>query len=49
MVEKERVKLYYNLPVPPDERKIDTIGVLLIDTLGGAGEARTRDLLTASL
>jgi hypothetical protein len=35
VVEKERVKLYYNLPVPPDGRKMDTVGVLPIDTPGG--------------
>ncbi len=35
MVEKERVKLYYNLPVPPDGRKMETVGVLPIDTPSG--------------
>ncbi|MDO9580840.1 MAG: recombinase family protein, partial [Bacteroidales bacterium] len=35
VVEKERVKLYYNLPVPPDGRKMDTVGVLPIDTPSG--------------
>ena len=35
VVEKERVKLYYNLPVPPLGRKMDTIGVLPIDTPSG--------------
>ncbi len=35
VVEKERAKLYYNLPVPPDGRKMDTIGVLPIDTPSG--------------
>ena len=28
MTEKEKVKLNYNLPVPPDGRKTDTVGVL---------------------
>ena len=35
VVEKERVKLYYNLPVPPDGRKTDTVRVLPIDTPSG--------------
>ena len=38
VVEKERVKLYYNLPVPPDGKKIDTIGVLPIDTPSGLSD-----------
>ncbi len=37
VVEKEIVKLYYNLPVPPDGRKMETVGVLPIDTPSGAG------------
>ena len=41
VIEKERVKLYYNLPVPPDGRTIDTIGVLPIDTPSGEGGTRT--------
>ena len=48
VVEKERVKLYYNLPVPPDGRKMETVGVLPIDTPSGAGGIRTPYLLTAS-
>jgi len=35
VVEKEKVKLYYNLPVPPDGRKMDTVGVLPTDTPSG--------------
>ena len=35
VVEKERVKLHYNLPVPPDGRKMETVGVLPIDTPSG--------------
>ncbi len=38
MVEKEKMKLYYNLPVPPDGRKMDTIGVLPIDTPSGPSD-----------
>ena len=30
-----KVKLYYNLPVPPDGRKKDVVGVLPIDTPSG--------------
>ena len=41
VVEKERVKLYYNLPVPPDGRKMETVGVLPIDTPSGEGGTRT--------
>ena len=48
VVGKEKVKLYYTLPVPPDGRRTDTIGVLPIDTLSGAGGIRTPYLLTAS-
>jgi site-specific DNA recombinase len=35
VVEKEEVKLYYNLPVPPDGRKKEVVGVLPIDTPSG--------------
>jgi hypothetical protein len=42
VVEKERVKLYYNLPVPPDGKKMDTVGVLPIDTPSGEEGTRTR-------
>jgi replication factor C small subunit len=35
MAEKEKVKLYYNLPVSPDGRKMDTVGVPPIDTPSG--------------
>ncbi len=48
VVEKERVKLYYNLPVPPNGRKIDTIGVLPIDTPSGDRGIRTPDLCDAN-
>ncbi len=48
VVEKERVKLYYNLPVPPDGRKIDTIGVLPIDTPSGDRGIRTPNLCDAN-
>jgi hypothetical protein len=32
VVEKEEVKLYYNLPVPPDSRKKKVVEVLPIAT-----------------
>ena len=48
VVEKEKVKLYYNLPVPPDGRKMDTVGVLPIDTPSGAGGIRTPYLRDAN-
>ncbi len=41
VVEKEEVKLYYNLPVPPDGRKTDTVRVLPIDTPSGEEGTRT--------
>jgi hypothetical protein len=34
VVDKDRAKLYYNLPVPPDGKKMETVGVLPIDNLG---------------
>ena len=47
VVEKEKAKLYYNLPVPPDGRKVETVGVLPIDTPSGAEGTRTPDPLLA--
>ncbi|OGN99500.1 MAG: hypothetical protein A2Y58_03275 [Chloroflexi bacterium RBG_13_51_52] len=37
VVEKEKVKLYYNLPMPPDGRKMYKVGFLPIDTPSGDG------------
>ena len=48
VVEKERVKLYYNLPVPPDGRETDTVGVLPIDTPSGDRGTRTPNLCIAN-
>ena len=48
VVEKERVKLYYNLPVPPDGRKTDTLSVLPIDTPSGDRGTRTPNLCIAN-
>ncbi len=48
VVEKEKVRLYYNLPVPPSGKRMEELGVLPIDTPSGAGGIRTLYLLTAS-
>ena len=48
VVEKEEVKLYYNLPVPPDGRKKEAVGVLPIDTPSGDRGIRTPDLCDAN-
>ena len=48
VVDKDRVKLYYNLPVPPDGRKVETVGVLPIDTPSGDRGIRTPDLCDAN-
>ena len=48
VVGKEEVKLHYALPMPPDVKREQSVGVLPIDTLGGAGGIRTPYLLTAS-
>jgi len=44
VVNKKQVTIYYNLPMPPDDKK-QSIGVLPIVTPGGAGETRTPDFL----
>ncbi len=41
VVEKEMVKLYYNLPVPPHGKRTEILGVLPIDTPSGEGGTRT--------
>ncbi len=48
MTRKEKVKLYYNLPVPPDGRKTDRVRVLPIDTPSGDRGIRTPDLSDAN-
>ena len=35
VVDKEKVRLYYNIPVPPDGKKMETVEVLPIDTPSG--------------
>jgi hypothetical protein len=34
-------KIYYKLPVPPDGKRVESVGVLPIDTPGGEGGTRT--------
>ena len=46
-VNKKQVIVHYNLPIPKDGKSKEQIGVLPIDTLGGAGGIRTPYLLTA--
>jgi site-specific DNA recombinase len=50
VIEREEVKLYYNLPVPPDGRKKEreATGVLPIDTPSGDRGIRTPDLRDAN-
>lgn len=45
VIEREKVKLYYNLPVPPGGRKTDTVGVLPVDTPSVTWGIRTPDPL----
>ena len=49
VVNKKQVTIYYNLPIPPEGKKKQSVGVLPIVTSGGAGGIRTLYLLTASL
>jgi len=35
VVNKKQVTIYYNLPIPPEGKKKQSVGVLPIDTLGG--------------
>ena len=48
IVSGNEAKIQYRLPMPPDGKRTQSIGVLPIDTLGGAGGIRTPYLLTAS-
>jgi site-specific DNA recombinase len=41
VVDKDIVKLYYKVPVPPDGKRMETMGVLPIDTPSGEGGTRT--------
>jgi len=44
VVNKKQVTIYYNLPIPPEEKKKQSVGVLPIVTPGGPFWTRTRDL-----
>ena len=43
VVEKDIVKLYYNIPVPLDGKKMETVGVLSTATPSGDRGTRTPD------
>ena len=46
-IDKSEAVIHYNLPVPPHGKDIESVGVLPIDTPGGAGGIRTPYLLNA--
>ena len=46
-VNKKQVTVHYNLPIPQDVPSSEQVGVLPIETLGGAEGIRTPDLLRA--
>jgi site-specific DNA recombinase len=48
VVDKEKVRLYYRLPVPPDGRRMEEVGVLPIDTPSGDRGIRTPHLCDAN-
>ncbi len=41
VINGENATIHYNLPMPPDGKKKQSVGVLPIDTLGGEGGTRT--------
>jgi site-specific DNA recombinase len=43
----DKAKIQYRLPMPPDGKRMQSVGVLPIDTPGGAGGIRTPYLLRA--
>jgi hypothetical protein len=47
VVDKEKARLYYRPPVPPDGRRMEEVRVLPIDTPSGAEGTRTPDFLLA--
>ncbi len=47
VINGSQAKIQYHLPMPPDGKKMQSIGVLPIDTFGGAGGVRTPYLLNA--
>ncbi len=46
-IDKSQAVVHYNLPMPPDGKRTQSLGVLPIDTPGGAEGTRTPDLLRA--
>ncbi len=47
VIDGKKAVIDYHLPMPPDGKRRQSIGVLPIDTPGGAGGTRTPDLLRA--
>ncbi len=47
MINGGNATIYYNLPMPPDGKRRQSVGVLSIDTPGGAEGTRTPDFLRA--
>jgi len=45
VINGEQATIHYNLPMPPDKKKEEQIGVLPIVTPGGAEETRAPDFL----
>ena len=41
IINRDRATIYYNLPMPPDGKRKQSVGVLPIDTPGGEGGTRT--------
>ena len=48
VLDGENATIHYNLPMPPDGKKKQSVGVLPIDTLGGDRGIRTPDLCDAN-
>ena len=46
-IDKSQAVVHYNLPMPPDGKRRESLGVLPIDTPGGAEGTRTPDFLRA--
>ena len=48
VINRDRATIHYNLPMPPDGKRKQSVGVLPIDTLGGDRGIRTPDLCDAN-
>jgi site-specific DNA recombinase len=48
VISGDKAKIQYRLPMPPDGKKIQSVGVLPIETLGGDRGIRTPDLRDAN-